>query len=45
MLVWYRVFLFQGYHSLQSYRIAHALWNQGRKILALALQSRISEVS
>ncbi|XP_042378325.1 probable serine acetyltransferase 2 isoform X2 [Zingiber officinale] len=34
----------KGYHSLQSYRIAHALWNQGRKILALALQSRISEV-
>ncbi|XP_010918238.1 probable serine acetyltransferase 2 [Elaeis guineensis] len=34
----------KGYHSLQSYRIAHALWNQGRKVLALALQSRISEV-
>lgn len=34
----------KGYHSLQSYRVAHALWNQGRKILASALQSRISEV-
>ncbi|KAH7669393.1 serine O-acetyltransferase protein [Dioscorea alata] len=34
----------KGYHSLQSYRVSHALWNQGRKILALALQSRISEV-
>ncbi|XP_008802857.1 probable serine acetyltransferase 2 isoform X2 [Phoenix dactylifera] len=34
----------KGYRSLQSYRIAHALWNQGRKVLALALQSRISEV-
>ncbi|XP_043708642.1 serine acetyltransferase 2-like [Telopea speciosissima] len=34
----------KGYHSLQSYRVAHALWNQGRRILALALQSRISEV-
>ncbi|XP_012065369.1 serine acetyltransferase 4 isoform X2 [Jatropha curcas] len=34
----------KGYHSLQSYRVAHVLWNQGRKILALALQSRISEV-
>ncbi|KAH0463250.1 hypothetical protein IEQ34_007832 [Dendrobium chrysotoxum] len=34
----------KGYHSLQSYRVAHALWNQGRKVLALALQSRISEV-
>ncbi|XP_020273455.1 probable serine acetyltransferase 2 isoform X3 [Asparagus officinalis] len=34
----------QGYHSLQSYRVAHALWNRGRRVLALALQSRISEV-
>ncbi|CAK9156327.1 unnamed protein product [Ilex paraguariensis] len=34
----------KGYHSLQTYRIAHALWKQGRKVLALALQSRISEV-
>ncbi|XP_057492525.1 serine acetyltransferase 4-like isoform X1 [Actinidia eriantha] len=34
----------KGYHSLQAYRVAHALWNQGRKVLALALQSRISEV-
>ncbi|KAG8660076.1 serine acetyltransferase 2 isoform X3 [Manihot esculenta] len=34
----------KGYHSLQSYRVAHVLWNQGRKVLALALQSRISEV-
>ncbi|XP_021897639.1 serine acetyltransferase 2-like isoform X1 [Carica papaya] len=35
---------FKGYHSLQSYRVAHALWTKGRKVLALALQSRISEV-
>ncbi|KAG6619670.1 hypothetical protein I3842_07G004200 [Carya illinoinensis] len=34
----------KGYHSLQVYRVAHALWSQGRKVLALALQSRISEV-
>ncbi|EER92913.1 hypothetical protein BDA96_01G549800 [Sorghum bicolor] len=34
----------KGYQSLQSYRIANVLWNQGRKVLALALQSRISEV-
>ncbi|KAF8377707.1 hypothetical protein HHK36_031091 [Tetracentron sinense] len=34
----------KGYHSLQSYRVAHSLWNQGRTVLALALQSRISEV-
>ncbi|KAL1315969.1 serine acetyltransferase 2-like [Arachis hypogaea] len=34
----------KGYHSLQVYRVAHALWHQGRKVLALALQSRVSEV-
>ncbi|XP_047316630.1 serine acetyltransferase 4-like [Impatiens glandulifera] len=34
----------KGYHSLQVYRVAHALWRMGRKVLALALQSRISEV-
>lgn len=34
----------KGYHSLQVHRVAHALWSQGRKVLALALQSRISEV-
>ncbi|KAF7129442.1 hypothetical protein RHSIM_Rhsim10G0198900 [Rhododendron simsii] len=34
----------KGYHSLQTYRVAHTLWNQGRRVLALALQSRISEV-
>jgi serine O-acetyltransferase len=35
---------FKGYHALQSYRIAHHLWKQGRTALALQLQSRISEV-
>ncbi|XP_009350723.2 serine acetyltransferase 2-like isoform X2 [Pyrus x bretschneideri] len=34
----------KGYHSLQVHRVAHSMWNQGRKVLALALQSRISEV-
>ncbi|KAM0975161.1 hypothetical protein ACFX13_018515 [Malus domestica] len=34
----------KGYHSLQVHRVAHSLWNQGRKVLALALQSRVSEV-
>lgn len=34
----------KGYHSLQTHRVAHALWKQGRKVLALALQSRVSEV-
>ncbi|GAQ83139.1 serine acetyltransferase [Klebsormidium nitens] len=35
---------FKGYHALQAYRIAHALWNRGQKVLALNMQSRISEV-
>lgn len=39
------VFWQQGFHSLQVYRVAHALWHQGRKVLALALQSRVSEVA
>ncbi|XP_061373078.1 serine acetyltransferase 2-like [Gastrolobium bilobum] len=34
----------KGYHSLQVYRVAHALWGQGRKVLALALHSRVNEV-
>lgn len=34
----------KGYHALQAYRVAHSLWSQGRKVLALALQSRVSEV-
>jgi len=35
---------FKGYHALQSYRVAHWLWNQRREALALYLQSRISEI-
>mmetsp|Transcript_29806 Transcript_29806/g.83990 ORF Transcript_29806/g.83990 Transcript_29806/m.83990 type:complete len:484 (-) Transcript_29806:31-1482(-) len=35
---------YKGFHSLQAQRIAHVLWNKGRKVLALALQSRVSEV-
>lgn len=34
---------FKGFHALQSYRVAHWLWNQGRQSLALYLQNRISE--
>lgn len=32
----------KGYHALQSYRITHALWLQGRHALALYLQNQIS---
>lgn len=34
---------FKGYQAVQCHRIAHLLWRKGRKALALALQSRISE--
>jgi serine O-acetyltransferase len=35
---------YKGYLSCQAYRVAHHLWNQGRTSLALAIQSRVSEV-
>lgn len=35
---------FKGFHALQSYRVAHYYWNQGREALALYLQSRISKI-
>jgi len=33
----------KGFHALQSYRVAHRLWEQGRQTLAVHLQNRISE--
>ncbi len=35
---------FKGFHALQAYRVAHWLWNNGRRAMALYLQSRISEL-
>ncbi|CAO2835712.1 unnamed protein product [Amaranthus hypochondriacus] len=35
---------FKGFLACQSHRIAHKLWSQGRKILALLIQNRVSEV-
>lgn len=35
---------FKGFHAIQSYRVGHHYWREGRKPLALFLQSRISEV-
>jgi len=35
---------FKGFQALQSYRVAHQLWTQGRQLLAIHLQNRISEV-
>jgi serine O-acetyltransferase len=34
---------FKGYHAIQSYRIAHYLWQTKRTVLARYFQSRISE--
>lgn len=33
----------KGFHALCSYRVAHWLWHQGRKPLALFFQNRMSE--
>ena len=35
--------LFKGSAALQAYRVAHYYWGQGRELLALQLQSQISE--
>jgi len=34
---------YKGFHALQSHRVAHWLWGQGRSALAAHLQNRISE--
>lgn len=38
------VLYFKGFHALQTHRLAHWLWNQGRADFALYLQSRSSAV-
>ncbi|WP_322988527.1 serine O-acetyltransferase [Hoeflea sp.] len=38
------VLYFKGFHAIQTHRLAHWLWGQGRTDLALYLQSRSSEV-
>jgi serine O-acetyltransferase len=35
---------FKGFHAIQTHRLAHWLWGQGRRDFALYLQSRASEV-
>ncbi|XP_050219922.1 serine acetyltransferase 1, chloroplastic-like [Mercurialis annua] len=34
---------FKGFQSCQAHRIAHKLWTQGRKVLAILIQNRVSE--
>jgi serine O-acetyltransferase len=36
------VLYYKGFHAIQTYRLAHWLWAQGRKDFAYALQSRSS---
>jgi serine O-acetyltransferase len=38
------VLYFKGFHAIQTYRLAHWLWEKGRHDFALYLQSRSSEV-
>jgi serine O-acetyltransferase len=38
------VLYFKGFHAVQTHRLAHWLWTQGRKDFALYLQSRSSSV-
>jgi serine O-acetyltransferase len=38
------VFYFKGFQAIETHRLAHALWNAGRRDFALYLQSRSSEV-
>lgn len=33
----------KGFHAVQTHRVAHALWERGRRALALYLQNRSSE--
>nr|XP_027062674.1 serine acetyltransferase 1, chloroplastic-like [Coffea arabica] len=35
---------FKGFLACQAHRVAHSLWSNGRKILALLIQNRVSEV-
>ncbi|MBS4082178.1 MAG: serine O-acetyltransferase [Rhizobiales bacterium] len=38
------VLYYKGFHALQAHRLAHYLWNRGRKDFALYLQSQSSSV-
>lgn len=34
----------KGFHAIQAYRVAHYMWQKGRKSMALYIQSRVSSV-
>ncbi|GLT25827.1 hypothetical protein SLA2020_182790 [Shorea laevis] len=35
---------YKGFQACQAHRVAHKLWSQGRTVMALLIQSRVSEV-
>jgi serine O-acetyltransferase len=35
---------FKGFHALECYRVAHYLWTGGRKVMALFVQNRMSDL-
>ena len=35
---------FKGFHALQSYRVAHWLWQNGREVMAYFFQNRMSDL-
>ncbi|XP_052206410.1 serine acetyltransferase 1, chloroplastic-like [Diospyros lotus] len=35
---------FKGFLAIQAHRLAHKLWSEGRKVLALLVQNRVSEI-
>jgi len=35
---------FKGFHALQTHRVSHCLWQQGRESLALFFQNRMSSI-
>eukprot|EP00268_Persea_americana_P033183 TRINITY_DN32927_c0_g1_i1.p1 TRINITY_DN32927_c0_g1~~TRINITY_DN32927_c0_g1_i1.p1 ORF type:complete len:338 (-),score=49.38 TRINITY_DN32927_c0_g1_i1:304-1317(-) len=35
---------YKGFSACQAHRVAHKLWSRGRKVLALLIQNRVSEV-
>ncbi len=38
------ILFFKGYQALQSYRVAHWLWDEGRRDMAYFVQMRVSEL-
>ena len=44
MLTQQAFLFFKGFHALQSYRVAHWLWKNGREVMAYFFQNRMSDL-